>query len=158
MFVDFALTWWHWIVFGIFLLVLDIAIINIYYLLWFGAGAVLTGIVIAVWPEMAEWAQLVTWGALSSMLLAAWLLLRKRRGTDTNSESERRKILGQLGTVVNFADGRGSMRLQRPFGGRDIWDFRLDGECAPGERVIVRSVDYESKELLAESTENKENK
>ena len=47
---------------------------------------------------------------------------------------------GQSGVVVRFNNGRGTLRLQGPVGGRDIWEFYTEAEVRPGDRLVIESV------------------
>ena len=60
---------------------------------------------------------------------------------------------GLAGVVVRFNNGAGLLRLQRPVGGRDIWDFRSAKECKPGDRVVIGEVDKNGNAIAKENRE-----
>lgn len=138
------MEWWHWAVLGFSLLVLDVLLLNIYYLLWFGAGAVAVSLALALFPETPPWAQIVLFAALSASLLALWLLVLRPRNSENAMKIARKELPGMSGVVVNYnpRDGRGAIRLQRPAGGRDVWEFSAEN-AKPGERATIESVNAE---------------
>ena len=109
-----ALVWWHWVVFGAGLLVADLVFINIYYLLWFGLGAIGVGLFLLGWPMTPFWQQIVFFGGLSAAMLGLWLVFLRPRALASRLREAQNEMPGQAGIVVSFANGRGVLRLQRP--------------------------------------------
>lgn len=147
---EFVFEWWHWLVLGCALLAADALLINVYYLIWFGIGAVITGLVMSLFPAMPFGGQLILWGILSSLLLVQWLfwlrpVLNKKRAAEAQS-----LLPGQAGSVVHFSNGAGELQLQRPVGGRDRWSFRSVKDRRPGDRVVVGAVDAEGNVIAKE--------
>ena len=134
-----ALVWWHWVVFGAGLLVADLVFINIYYLLWFGLGAIGVGLFLLGWPMTPFWQQIVFFGGLSAAMLGLWLVFLRPRALASRLREAQNEMPGQAGIVVSFSHGRGVLRMQRPIGGRDVWDFAA-AAARPGDRVVVASV------------------
>ncbi len=53
----------------------------------------------------------------------------------------REKMLGQVGTVIEFSpvhEGRGQLRFSAPILGSDEWQFICDEELEVGTRVTVK--------------------
>ena len=144
---NLELLWWHWAVFGAFLLIVDIALINVYFLVWFGFGAVFVSLLKLAAPAMLVWQQLMLFSLFSALLLALWLVVLRPRFSKKHMRKAQLELPGQAGVVVRFADGHGLLRLQRPIGGSDIWAFAVPasvgGSPRPGDRLIIRSVDEE---------------
>ncbi len=142
---NLQLLWWHWAVFGAFLLIVDIALINLYFLVWFGFGAVFVSLLKLVAPAMLVWQQIMVFSLFSALLLALWLVVLRPRYSKKHMQQAQLELPGQAGVVVRFADGRGLLRLQRPIGGSDIWAFTAPvgagPDPGPGDRLIIRSVD-----------------
>ena len=136
-----SLLWWHWVVVGGLLLVLDIVLINSYYLLWFGVGAAVVALLLAIAPDTSQWLQLLIFSGVSVGLLVAWLLVgrnwqRARRMSEASNE-----LPGRVGLVVRINQGRGRLRLQRPVAGTDLWEFQTGDQVEAGDSVIIGSVD-----------------
>ena len=148
-----VIEWWHWVVLGCALLAADALLINIYYLIWFGIGAVIVGLLLPVFPSAAFGLQLVLWGVLSSLLLVQWLFWLRPVFNRKRAAEARVLLPGLAGVVVRFNNGAGLLRLQRPVGGRDIWDFRSAKECKPGDRVVIGEVDKNGNAIAKENRE-----
>jgi membrane protein implicated in regulation of membrane protease activity len=137
------LAWWHWVVFGVAVLVADIALVNVYFLLWFGIGAAGVGLCLLIWADMPAAAQVALWAVFSFGLLAAWLLVWRPKMTARETERLLREaggeIVGMAGVIVRGGRGGGLIRFQRPLGGRDVWPFAGEG-FKPGERAIVENI------------------
>lgn len=151
---DAAIVWWHWIVLGAGLLVVDLFFMNIYYLLWFGLGAIGAGLFLLALPEAAFWHQIAAFGGLSAAIFGVWLLFLRPRAIGRRLREAQEQMPGQAGIVVSFAHGRGVLRLQRPIGGRDVWDFAA-AAARPGDRVVVDSIGSDGVARAAEDSNSK---
>jgi membrane protein implicated in regulation of membrane protease activity len=69
------MTWWAWLVLGMLLLGGEMALAGGFYLLFFGLGALLVGLIGLLGIELAVWAQ---WLLFSGFSLAALALIRPR--------------------------------------------------------------------------------
>ena len=134
------MQWWIWVVLGAGLFIADVALINTYYLIWFGIGALLVGLLAAVVPESALWLQVAVFGVSSLSSLLLWLFVMQPKFRAREMEKAKEEAPGQSGVVVRFNDGRGTLRLQGPVGGRDVWEFRAETEVRPGDRLVVDEV------------------
>ncbi len=143
--------WWHWAVLGFALLVLDAVLLNIYYLVWFGAGALAAAAALAVFPSMPLWAQVVLFAAASAALLALWLLLLRPRNSAAAMRRARDELPGQAGVVVNYnaAKKRGTIRMQKPVGGKDVWEFAAEYAPRPGDRAVIGHLNKNGVAVLA---------
>ena len=142
--------WWHWAVLGFALLALDAVLLNIYYLLWFGAGALAAALALAVFPSMPLWAQLVLFASLSAALLAFWLLVLRPRTAAAEMRRARSELPGQAGVVINYnaAEKRGKIRMQKPVGGKDVWEFLSEHAPRSGERAVIGHVNEDGIAVL----------
>ena len=131
-----------WIVFGVTLLIVDIFLMNVYFLIWFGLGAICTGLIAAAFPETPLTWLIALFGLLSCLLLALWLKVLKPHSIGKDLESAREEISGQPGIVIrlNHDKNRGRLRLQKPVGNKDIWEFAADRHVAIGERLVVSAI------------------
>jgi inner membrane protein len=78
--VDWPMAWWTWVLAGGVLLVLEVASMGLV-LLFFGAAAMLVGLVLAAAPDLPPWGQLLAFSLLSvtSLLALRGPLLRRIR-------------------------------------------------------------------------------
>lgn len=67
--------WWMWLVLGLLLTAGELLTPGGFYLLFFGVGAMATGILVSMIPDMAAWMQ---WLLFTLFSLAAMLVLRRR--------------------------------------------------------------------------------
>ena len=131
--------WWHWIVIG-FVLVGFEMLVPAFYLIWFGLGALLVGLVLLAVPlEMSS--QILLWTITSTACVLLWFRYLKPR-TLTLSESAA-QIVGEVGLltrdIVPFQ--RGEARFQKPLAGSDVWVCIAEEAINAGVRVRVVAVE-----------------
>lgn len=149
------IEWWHWAVLGFSLLVLDLLLLNVYYLLWFGIGAIGVSLALALFPSMPAWVQIVLFAASSALLLALWLLVLRPRKSAQDMRNARKELPGMSGIIIKYNphDKRGAIRLQRPVGGRDVWEFSAES-ATPGEPATIEIVEADGGVKLAPPSES----
>lgn len=136
------LLYWHWIVFGIILMVSEMFLAS-FFILWFGAAAVVIGALLFLFPDMSQTLQIFLWTVLSSALAFAWLKYLKPLAIDkTKAGLSREAILGETGQVLSLPNGekRGVLRFPAPVLGADEWLFISQDELAIGDRVRVKDL------------------
>jgi membrane protein implicated in regulation of membrane protease activity len=136
------MEYWHWIVFGVLLMLSEIVLTS-FFVLWFGVAAVLVGIVLLLFPELALSAQILIWTLLSSLLALAWFKYLKPLSVDrTKAGLSREAIVGEVGQVISVPneDRRGRMRFPAPVVGNDEWQIISTESLAEGDRVRVKDV------------------
>jgi membrane protein implicated in regulation of membrane protease activity len=62
---------WHWWAFGGVLVIIE-AFAPGFMFLWLGIAAGLVGLVLVVWPELGQGAQLLLYAALSVLSVSGW--------------------------------------------------------------------------------------
>ncbi|MDM5147105.1 hypothetical protein NQX30_01750 [Candidatus Persebacteraceae bacterium Df01] len=134
------LLWWHWAIVGSLLLTLDVLLINVYYIIWFGIGALTVAILLVFFPELSMAAQIASFGIFALIFLGLWIFFLRPQRSRRLIEEAKRELPGCVGIVVRFNDGQGLMRLQRPIGGRDLWNFVSQQPLHPGEKVVADNV------------------
>ena len=130
----FDLLWWHWIILGTVLLIADAFFLNIYYLIWFGLGALSIGLVLLVAPDIPMWGQIAVFGVLSPFFWRSGFFICARAKTPKHWRGEKRNRRANC-VAINFNNGEGKMRLQKPIGRRDVWKFKSSQAVKPGDRV-----------------------
>lgn len=140
--MDFTVLYWHWIVFGITLMLAEIFLLS-FTALWFGAAAVVVGVVVLALPQIPLAAQLLLWGGLSGVMAWAWFKYLKPLSIDkTKAGLSRESIVGEVGQVLKLpvGDQRGTLRFPAPILGNDEWAFICEDLIAAGDRVRVKEV------------------
>lgn len=136
------LEWWAWIVGGIALIVAELAIPS-FFVIWFGLGALLVGLLMLVLPELSLTAQLATWTVASLAMVVLWFRVFKPSFQKTRIGTSAGEAIGEIGLLVAAVAPfeRGKVRFQRPVLGSEEWVCVSDSPIAAGERVKVIAVE-----------------
>ena len=140
--MGFEILYWHWIVLGIGLILLESPLPS-FTSLWFGAGAVVVGLLLLVVPGISFTLQVLIWTVLSVALTWLWFRYLKPLSIDkTKAGLSRESIVGEIGQVmvVPKAERRGKLRFPAPVLGSDEWLFISQDQLAAGDRVQVVDV------------------
>lgn len=131
------LAWWHWVVLGFVLIGIELLVPS-FYLIWFGLGALVVGLLTALWPAIGGNVQIVVWTLASVVLMVLWFRFWKPR-TKSRAGSSDTQMVGEVGLLTHAVEpfGRGEVRFQRPLAGSDLWPCFADEAIAAGERVRV---------------------
>lgn len=140
--MDFVVLYWHWIVLGIGLMALEI-ILPSFVSLWFGAAAILVGVIVLIIPFIPLSIQVLCWVLASVLLVWLWFKFMQPLSKDrTKAGLSRESIVGEIGQVLSppTPDRRGVLRFSVPILGADEWSFMCDDDLAAGDRVRVRDI------------------
>ena len=134
--------WWTWIVGGIVLMLAELAITS-FFIIWFGLGALLVGLLMLLMPELPPTAQIATWTLASLAMVVLWFRVFKQNRHKTKVGMAEGEVLGEIGLLVNAVAPfeRGKVRFQRPVLGSEEWVCLADATIAAGERVKVVAVE-----------------
>jgi len=132
-------VWWHWIVIGLILVGAEM-LVPAFYLIWFGLGALLLGLILTVLP-LSMTAQLLVWTIASSGMVLLWFRYLKPKTVTQAGQSD--AIVGEIGLLTRAVAPyeRGEVRFQKPLAGAESWPCIADEAIAAGERVRVSSVE-----------------
>ncbi len=132
--------WWIWLVFGIALILLELALPT-FFILWFGIGAVLVALIALAMPTLQLPVQILLWVLFSSLTTALWFWLFRRKTPDVRWTAD--SVLGEVGLltapVSPFQKGR--VRFQKPILGNEEWVCVADTELSAGERVRLTAIE-----------------
>lgn len=136
------MEWWYWIVGGLGLVLAELATAT-FFIVWFGLGALLVGLVALFAPDLSLTAQVILWVLASLAMVFAWFRVFRADQVNTRAGTAAGDVIGEVGLLVSgvapFA--KGSVRFQRPVLGADEWVCLSDESIAAGERVRVVSVE-----------------
>jgi membrane protein implicated in regulation of membrane protease activity len=134
--------WWHWVVLGIALMLLELAV-PAFFLVWFGLGAVIVGVLLAVFPEMSLAFQIATWTLCSLFFIWLWFKVFKPNVHRTRAGMSKGSFVGEIGLVTKDIRPyeKGQIRFQKPILGDEVWESIADQEIKVGERVKVLDVE-----------------
>lgn len=136
------LLWWHWVVLGIALMLLELAV-PAFFLIWFGLGAVIVGTVLAVFSELAVAYQILAWTAFSLLFIWLWFKVFKPNFHKTRAGMAGGSLIGEIGLVTKDIRPyeKGQIRFQKPILGEEVWASVAEEEIKTGQRVRVLEVE-----------------
>ncbi len=146
--MDLVLLYWHWIVFGLALMVTEI-FLGSFFIFWFGAAATFVGLLLVLFPELSETIQIMIWAITSAAFALAWFKIIKPLNVDkTKAGLSREALVGEIGQVLKVPTGekRGKVRFPAPLLGSDEWLIISQDELNIGDRVSV--VDLSGNSLI----------
>ena len=118
-FLNETVLWWHWIVFGILLLILEMST-GTFFILGLGVAAIVVGILDTLLGTSFT-VELSIWILLSVLAIAAWFKwFREPPATDSGQSNYR---LNTLGTVLEdiHPHARGKVIFDTPVLGNTLW-------------------------------------
>ncbi len=135
------LEWWYWIIGGIALVLAELVIPS-FFIVWFGLGALLVGL-LALAFDLSLTAQLATWTAASLAMVWLWFRVFKQSFVKTQVGTADGEVIGEIGLLVGAVAPfeRGKVRFQRPVLGAEEWVCLADAPIAAGERVKVIAIE-----------------
>lgn len=138
----FHIHYWYWLVFGMILILLELALPS-FTILWFGLGGLVVGVLLLMAPGISLTWQILLWLFASTAFAIFWFRVLKPRMTDrTKSGISREAVLGETAMVTRVPEGerRGEARFPVPMLGSDTWSFICTDKVAVGDRVVVQEV------------------
>ena len=90
--MDLVLLYWHWIVFGLALMVTEI-FLGSFFIFWFGAAATFVGLLLVPFPELSETTQIIIWAITSTAFALAWFKIIKPLNVDKTKAGLSREAL-----------------------------------------------------------------
>lgn len=135
------IEYWHWIVLGLCLAAGEMLLPS-FILLWFGAGAIVTGLTLLFLP-ISLTVQVGLWTFSSVIFTVLWFKFLKPLSTDkTKAGLPAEKIINETGMVIKepFNGERGMIRFSTPKLGDEEWQIFSDDDIKVGDRARVISV------------------
>lgn len=140
--MEFKLLYWHWLVWGMLLIIAEIFIPS-FTIFWFGLGGIIVAGLLYLFPDLLLSWQLFFWAIASCGFTFLWFRLFKPLMKDrTKAGISREAILGESGQVIKVPEKgkRGIVRFTTPLLGDDEWPFISEDKIAPGDRVFVKDI------------------
>lgn len=136
------LEWWHWMVIGVALILLELAI-PAFFVIWFGLGAIVVGLVLIIVHSLPIGGQVSIWIGASIGFIALWVKVFRAHVHRTRVGLSTGQFTGETGLVTREIRPfqKGQIRFQKPILGAESWEAIADEEIAAGERVQVLDVE-----------------
>ena len=134
--------YWHWLVFGMVLVMAELAIPS-FTIFWFGLAGLIVGLILLVAPAVGFTWQLFVWAVASCAMTLLWFkYLRPLMADRTKAGISREAIVGESGQVIRppAEKQRGTVRFTTPILGAEEWPFICNGEVRVGDRVVVTDI------------------
>jgi len=136
------MEWWYWVVGGIVLILLELAIPS-FFVIWFGLGALLVAGALLLVEDISLTTQLVLWSLSSVAMTALWFGVFRPGRQKTLVGTAAGEVLGEVGLLVSAVAPfeRGRVRFQKPILGAEEWSCLAEAEIPAGARVRVVSIE-----------------
>ena len=132
------MSYWHWIIFGLVLLALEL-VAPVAFFLWIGASALVTAVAMLVFPELSWQAQFLIFSVLSvfSIILSRMFLVKRQTKSDSPNLNRRgQQYVGRVFTLSeSIEQGNGKIEV-------DDTHWAVRGPTLPkGSEVRVMEAD-----------------
>ena len=134
-FLNETVLWWHWVVFGILLLIMEMTT-GTFFMLGLGVAAIVVGILDTLLSTSFT-VELSIWMVLSILAIAAWFKwFREPPVTDSGQSNYR---LDTLGTVLEeiHPHSRGKVTFDAPVLGNTSWHATSKVDLDKNTRVKI---------------------
>jgi len=133
-----AITFWHWWILALILLVLEILAPGTFFL-WMGVGAGVVGVILLIAPDLGWEYQLMVFAVFSIVSIALWRQFIRKHPTETDKPTLNRRGEQYIGRVFTLhepiVDGIGKIRVDD-----STWKVAGD-DCGIGTKVRVVNVE-----------------
>ncbi len=154
--MDFQILYWHWLVFGMVLVLAEIFIPS-FTIFWFGLAALLMGLLSFIGIHMDLTWSLFVWIVFSILFAFGWFKWIRPMAKDrTKAGLSREAVVGERGLITKAPTGqgeRGEVRFSVPLLGTDTWPCLSQSPLRLGDTVMVK--DVLGNALLVEPTVNR---
>lgn len=133
------MEFWHWLVFGLLLIVAEAFVFGAF-LLWFGIAALMVGVLTFFVPAMIWMPSILTWALLSVVLVLGWQQYRKKKPAKNNAPTINRRgeqIVGRHFTLGrDIVNGVGELHVDDT-----RWKLVSHHDLPAGSKVKVIAVE-----------------
>lgn len=136
--LDANVAYWHWLVIGILMALLEILVPS-FFMLWLGLSAALVAGVLFV-VDISFTQQLLLWIILSIATTTLWFKLISPQMRDKSfSGMAKEAVIGQVGQVITYNPdtSQGTIRFHVPILGSSEWQYISDDELKTGDRARI---------------------
>lgn len=134
-----SLQFWHWLVFGLLLIIAEIFVFGAV-LIWFGIAAIIVGVMAFILPVMLWPSMVLTWAILSIGLVVAWQFYRKKHPAKDAAPTINRRgqqIVGRHFTLTkDIVNGVGELNVDDT-----RWKVVAHHDLTAGTKVKVLAVE-----------------
>jgi len=148
-FLSVNLTWWHWIVLGIILVISEI-FVPLFIVIWFGISAIIIGLITFIFA-LTFMNELLFWILISVILLTLWLKYFKEKTVSKSGQSDFRfETTGIVTTPIKPHD-KGKVKFDTPVLGSSEWYAIADEPIDAGQTIHIVEVNGQLLKVKKES-------
>lgn len=133
------IEYWHWLVFGMLLLGLEILVFGAIFL-WFGIAALVVGTLVFVIPTLMWMPQIVIWSVLAVLGAYGWQIYKKKNPSlekPSNINRRGEQIVGRHFTLnKDIVNGTGELHIDDT-----RWKITSHHDLPVGTKVKVIAVE-----------------
>lgn len=149
-FLNETVLWWHWIVLGVILLIIEMSI-GTFFMLGLGLAAILVGI-IDVQMGTSFTVELSIWMLLSILAIGAWFKwFREDPITESGQSNYRLDTLGSVQEEIR-PHSRGKVKFDTPVLGNTVWHATSKVDIDQNTRVKIVQINGQLIEVEPLST------
>jgi inner membrane protein len=137
--MNFTVQYWHWLVFGMILIIAEIFVPS-FTIFWFGLGGLVVAGLLLLFASISFAWQLFVWAIASCLFTFLWFkFIRPMMSDRTRAGLSREAAIGETGRVIRIPEHgrRGMVRFSIPLLGSEEWPFICDADVSIGDRVVV---------------------
>lgn len=136
--MELVLDFWHWWIFAVALIILEILAPS-FFALWLAIAAFVTGLALYLMPELQWQTQVFMFAVLSVISIIAWRRYYVKNPIETDQPMLNRRGEQYVGRVITLKmpieDGQGKVQI-------DDSTWKIEGDdCATGTKVKIVGVD-----------------
>ena len=134
-FLNETILWWHWILLGLILLIVEMST-GTFMILGLGVAAILVGIVDNIFPISFS-TELIVWMGLSILSIIIWFKFFIRKPVSHSGQSNYK--LDTLGMVTEDIQphSRGKVKFDKPVLGNTLWPATSQLHIKENTRVKI---------------------
>ncbi|MBU1667853.1 NfeD family protein [bacterium] len=132
------LLWWHWIIFGIFLITFEM-FIGTFFMLGLGLAAMIVGVIDKLFGISLEM-ELSLWMLFSLVSIFLWFKYLKDSTVETSGQSNYALEMQGVVQEAILANGRGSVKFDTPVLGNTLWHATSKHDIPVSSRVKIVAI------------------
>lgn len=137
-----SIFWWHWIVLGVVLVLMELVVPS-FTIFWFGLGALVTGLLLAILPDISLKWQILVFSASSIGFTFYWFRFFGPRRKIKTLLMDEQAAIGQTGIAATRAMVPGEIGrvvFSVPVLGEESWMYLADEPIETGNRLRVVAI------------------
>jgi len=136
--MELVLDFWHWWIFAVALIILEILAPS-FFALWLAIAAFVTGLALFLMPELQWQTQIFMFAVLSVISIIAWRRYYIKNPIETDQPMLNRRGEQYVGRVITLKmpieDGQGKVQI-------DDSTWKIEGDdCVAGTKIKIVGVD-----------------